>query len=127
MITGIPVIFDYLKKFVTDNNISENVLFLGFIDRKEQLKIMQHSEAVIQPSLFEGWSTVIEDARALNKYIIASDLRVHRNSYRLMQHFLIPVMKMSWQIKCQTYFQINRKFRKLIIPAISGNSETTLF
>ncbi|MFM6026689.1 MAG: glycosyltransferase, partial [Dolichospermum sp.] len=30
-----------------------------------------------QPSLFEGWSTVIEDAKSLGKNLIASDLDVH--------------------------------------------------
>jgi hypothetical protein len=37
---------------------------------------MRHSLAVIQPSLFEGWSTVVEDARCLGKKIILSDLLV---------------------------------------------------
>jgi glycosyltransferase involved in cell wall biosynthesis len=38
---------------------------------------MRESRAVIQPSLFEGWSTVIEDAKALGVPVIASDLPVH--------------------------------------------------
>lgn len=67
-----------LKEFVIKNNLSDNVLFLGFIDREEQLQLMNHSYAVIQPSLFEGWSTVIEDAKAMNQFIIASDISVHR-------------------------------------------------
>ena len=32
----------------------------------------------MQPSLFEGWSTVVEDAKCLNKFIFLSDLPVHR-------------------------------------------------
>jgi glycosyltransferase involved in cell wall biosynthesis len=67
-----------LKRLVRDNGLEEHIRFLGFIDRKEMLKIMEKSMAVIQPSLFEGWSTVIEDAKAMNKFIFASDLRVHR-------------------------------------------------
>jgi hypothetical protein len=38
---------------------------------------MKHAKAVIQPSLFEGWSTVIEDAMAMNQVVIASDLQVN--------------------------------------------------
>jgi glycosyltransferase involved in cell wall biosynthesis len=38
---------------------------------------MRASAAVLQPSQFEGWSTVIEDARALGKPLIASDFPVH--------------------------------------------------
>jgi hypothetical protein len=32
----------------------------------------------VQPSLFEGWSTVVEDARSLGKPIVLSDLAVHQ-------------------------------------------------
>ena len=38
---------------------------------------MKNSYAIIQPSLFEGWSTVVEDAKALNKFIFLSNLKVH--------------------------------------------------
>ena len=67
-----------LKQKVKDLHLEDNIHFLGFLDRKEQLLIMQNAQAVIQPSLFEGWSTVIEDARALNKFVIASDLDVNK-------------------------------------------------
>jgi glycosyltransferase involved in cell wall biosynthesis len=33
---------------------------------------------VIQPSLFEGWSTVVEDAKAIGRPLIVSDLPVHK-------------------------------------------------
>jgi hypothetical protein len=32
---------------------------------------------VLQPSQFEGWSTVIEDARSVGRPVIASDFPVH--------------------------------------------------
>jgi len=38
---------------------------------------MKKSIAIIQPSLFEGWSTVVEDAKSLGKNIIVSDINVH--------------------------------------------------
>ena len=66
-----------LKAYVKENDLKGVVRFLGFLDRREQLKLMKHSVAVIQPSLFEGWSTVIEDAMAMNQRIIASDLEVN--------------------------------------------------
>lgn len=73
-----PTYSDDLKEYVIKNNLSKNILFLGFIDRAEQLQLMNHAKAVIQPSLFEGWSTVVEDAKAMSQYIIASDIQVHR-------------------------------------------------
>lgn len=73
-----PDYFNSLKKIVSDNSLQDIVRFLGFIDRREQLKLMSESLAVVQPSLFEGWSTVVEDAKAMNKYILLSDIPVHR-------------------------------------------------
>lgn len=67
-----------LKQFVINNNLQNNVLFLGFIDRNEQLQLMKNSIAVVQPSLFEGWSTVVEDVKAMNHVIVLSDLPLHK-------------------------------------------------
>ena len=67
-----------LKKYVSDNDLSDHVTFLGFIDRNEMLNLMHYSAAVIQPSLSEGWSTVVEDAKSLGKFVIASDIELHK-------------------------------------------------
>jgi glycosyltransferase involved in cell wall biosynthesis len=73
-----PGYTEKLKAYVKENNLDDNIRFLGFLDRREQLKLMKHAVAVIQPSLFEGWSTVIEDAMAMNQRVIASDLDVNK-------------------------------------------------
>lgn len=57
--------------------VRNKIAILGVIPRAAQLQLMRSSVAVVQPSLFEGWSTVLEDARALGKKIILSDLAVH--------------------------------------------------
>jgi glycosyltransferase involved in cell wall biosynthesis len=72
-----PGYTESLKKYVTENNLSSNILFLGFLDRAEQLQLMNHAQAIVQPSLFEGWSTVVEDAKAMSQLILASGLDVH--------------------------------------------------
>jgi glycosyltransferase involved in cell wall biosynthesis len=66
-----------LKAYVTKNKLENNTRFLGFLPREEQLIILRNCKAVIQPSLFEGWSTVVEDAKAQNKFLFLSDLPVH--------------------------------------------------
>ncbi len=59
-------------------NLTKQVYLLGLIPRLKQIQLMRCSLGVIQPSLFEGWSTVVEDARCLGKPIIISDISVHR-------------------------------------------------
>jgi glycosyltransferase involved in cell wall biosynthesis len=73
-----PGFFDEIQRFVTDHELGDQVKFLGFIGRQDQLVLMKNSIVIIQPSLFEGWSTVVEDAKALGHPIIASDLAVHK-------------------------------------------------
>jgi glycosyltransferase involved in cell wall biosynthesis len=73
-----PKYTDELKSYVSNNKLSDNIKFLGFIERLEQLKLLEICRAVIQPSLFEGWSTVIEEAMAMNKLVLASDLDVNK-------------------------------------------------
>ncbi len=85
-----PTYADDLKEYVIKNNLSKNILFLGFIDRAEQLQLMNHAKAIIQPSLFEGWSTVIEDAKAMNQFVIASDINVHREQLQTNCKFFSP-------------------------------------
>jgi len=66
-----------LHKIIADNGLHDQVSMLGVIPREDQLQLMKHSQAVIQPSLFEGWSTVIEDAKSLQVPVVASDLTVN--------------------------------------------------
>ncbi len=73
-----PGYTDSIKNYVVEHDLHENIKFLGFLDRVDQLKLMELSAAIIQPSLFEGWSTVIEEAMAMNKVVLASDLDVNK-------------------------------------------------
>jgi glycosyltransferase involved in cell wall biosynthesis len=73
-----PEYFDSLKKFIEDNDLSKNVFILGLLPRLEQIQLMRAAAAVLQPSYFEGWSSLVEDARVLGKRIFVSDIPIHR-------------------------------------------------
>ena len=66
-----------LHSIIEDNKLQDQISLLGVLPRNDQLQLMRHSQAVIQPSLFEGWSTVIEDAISLQVPVIAANLRVN--------------------------------------------------
>ncbi|MEH1823857.1 MAG: glycosyltransferase family 1 protein [Nostoc sp.] len=69
--------FKELSYKIEKLEISKQIHILGLIPRIDQIQLMRMCLAVIQPSLFEGWSTVIEDARALGKPMLVSDFPVH--------------------------------------------------
>lgn len=77
-----PTYPDYLKEYVKKLNLDNEIRFLGFIPREDQINLMKKSIAVIQPSLFEGWNTSIEDAKVFNKLVIASSLPVHKEQLK---------------------------------------------
>jgi len=72
-----PEFFPKLKAQIKELGIEKQVHIVGMIPREDQVCLIRASKAVLQPSKFEGWSTVIEDARALGKPVIASDFPVH--------------------------------------------------
>ena len=70
--------YESLEKIISENELDEHIAILGFIDRMDQLILMKNAHFLIQPSLFEGWGTVLEDAKVLDKTVLLSDISVHR-------------------------------------------------
>jgi glycosyltransferase involved in cell wall biosynthesis len=79
-----------INDFIVSNGLEKEILIIGFIDRNKQLILMKNAVAVIQPSFFEGWSTVIEDAKSLGKRVIASDITIHREQISFNVDFFNP-------------------------------------
>ena len=69
--------FARLTALIEELGIQSRVFLLGFIPRFDQIQLMRYAIAVVQPSLFEGWSSILEEARALGKPVLASNLAVH--------------------------------------------------
>lgn len=85
-----PSYINEVKKMLNSPLVKEQVKVLGFIDRATQLCVMKHSRFIIQPSLFEGWGTVVEDAKVLRKKILLSDIKVHREQMDYNCRFFNP-------------------------------------
>jgi len=80
----------FLRQKIQEWGLTDQVRFLGFMPREDQIVAMREAQAIIQPSRFEGWSTVIEDAKALNQYVIASNLDVHKEQLTRNADFFDP-------------------------------------
>jgi glycosyltransferase involved in cell wall biosynthesis len=81
---------DSLKRLVAELGLQENIRFLGFLPREDQIVLFENAVCIIQPSLFEGWSTVIEDAKSYSQYVIASDLPTNREQIQSNVEFFDP-------------------------------------
>jgi glycosyltransferase involved in cell wall biosynthesis len=72
-----PLFFDSLMTYAEHLGIRQHIHLLGITPYEDLLGLMAHSIALINPSLFEGWSTTVEEAKALGKQLILSDIPVH--------------------------------------------------
>lgn len=73
-----PEHFSKLMERVRSSGVEEWFRVLGVVPYGDLLSLMRHSVAVINPSLCEGWSTTVEEAKALDKTVLLSDIAVHR-------------------------------------------------
>jgi glycosyltransferase involved in cell wall biosynthesis len=86
VVTGLPC--DYrdpenkaLSQFFQESakeDVAGSIHFLGQIPYSDLVAIMRAAALIIQPSFFEGWSTSIEDSKALGRPLVCSDIPVHR-------------------------------------------------
>lgn len=73
-----PHHIDELKALIRSLGLTGSVRMLGLVSRPDQIEILRHAAAVVQPSLFEGRSTVVEDTKIIGRPILLSDIPVHR-------------------------------------------------
>jgi glycosyltransferase involved in cell wall biosynthesis len=73
-----PGYFKLLMRQATESGCEDDFKVLGLVPFTDVASLMRHSVAVINPSLFEGWSTTVEEAKSMGKTIILSDIPVHR-------------------------------------------------
>ena len=69
---------------------ADRVRILGVVPRDDYLGLVRQAAALLQPSLFEGWSSVVEDARAYGRPIALSDIPVHREQDPPLAFFFKP-------------------------------------
>jgi glycosyltransferase involved in cell wall biosynthesis len=73
-----PTHFSQLKATIEAEGLSKNFIILGMVPYSHIFQLMRQALAVLQPSLFEGWSTTVEETKSIGKQIILSDIPVHQ-------------------------------------------------
>jgi glycosyltransferase involved in cell wall biosynthesis len=73
-----PGHLSHLKALIQHAGLQRSFLLLGLIPHDHVLALMRSSSALINPSAFEGWSTTVEEAKAMGTPMILSSLRVHK-------------------------------------------------
>ncbi len=72
-----PYYFKRIQNLICDNGLKDNLRLLGMIPSAHISILMMECSALINPSTFEGWSTTVEEAKAIGVPMILSKIRVH--------------------------------------------------
>jgi len=70
--------FKKIKSFISKNHLENNYRYLGIVPFKEVESFIYHSVALIHPSKFEGRSSPVEQAKAIGKQVILSNIDIHK-------------------------------------------------
>lgn len=85
-----PSYIEELKSYIDGNGLNDFVVLTGFVSSEELTSLIKNAYAIVQPSLFEGWNTTVEDCKYYNKFIFLSDLPVHREQCKENVCFFNP-------------------------------------
>jgi glycosyltransferase involved in cell wall biosynthesis len=92
-----------LTNFIKENQLETNIFLLGLVSSNQLYSLMYKSLCVINPSLFEGWSTTVEECKTMDKLMIVSDIKVHKEQNPKGYYFnpsdftqLSKIMKDIW-------------------------------
>jgi glycosyltransferase involved in cell wall biosynthesis len=79
-----------LQSLIKSSGLTHNFRFIGMIPRQHVFALMRGCTALINPSLSEGWSTTVEEAKSLGVPMLLSNLRVHLEQAGDSAHFFDP-------------------------------------
>ncbi|MCB0338388.1 MAG: glycosyltransferase family 4 protein [Bdellovibrionales bacterium] len=100
-----PDYSDEILSTIAQLGIAEQVYLLGLTPREDQIALVRRSAGLIQPSLFEGWNTSVEEARIMGKHILLSDLAVHREQSPPDALFFKPDSVKDLSEKMQSFYK----------------------
>lgn len=94
-----------IQEKIRMKGLASNLCFTGKLPRNELLFLMMRAKAIVLPSWYEGWSTVLEEAKALGQNCLVSDIPVHREQDHAAAKYFRPdrpeelaeLLMKSWQ------------------------------
>ena len=66
-----------LLQAIASSGLNNQISVLGRVPYPDVINLMRTAALIIQPSRFEGWGTVVQDAKALGRPVLCSDIPVH--------------------------------------------------
>lgn len=71
-------VFNEVQEYVTQNKLGSFFRLVGRVSSDDLNCLIAASQALINPSMYEGWSTTVEEAKSIGLPMLLADLRVNR-------------------------------------------------
>lgn len=85
-----PGFYNTFLSKINELGVSTKVRVLGLIPKSDQFQLLRYCQALLQPSLFEGWHTGVEEAHLIGKRILLSTIPVHVEQNPPNSYFFDP-------------------------------------
>ena len=72
-----PGHYEWLLDLSRERGVDDRFISLGAVPFPHVAALMRASIALVNPSLFEGWSTTVEEAKSSGKRVVLSSIPVH--------------------------------------------------
>jgi len=105
---------DKIIDIIKTHKLENNFRILGVVSYQELMSLMKFSIAVINPSKSEGWSSTVEQAKSLGKFVLLSNLPVHKEQ-NPKRSFFFKVSDYLTLSKKIYYLNKNFSFKKDLV------------
>lgn len=85
-----PAYFPALETRLEQPDVRDRFRLLGVVPKQDVDALLLHCRFVINPSFFEGWSSTVEEAKAIGKHLLLSDIPVHREQAPACSDYFDP-------------------------------------
>jgi len=113
--------FKNLMSFIQKNKLNKFFNYLGLIKYDEVLSLIYNAKCILNPSLFEGWSSTVEQAKSYDKLLLLSNIGVHKEqnpkycnyfnpkNYKRLSKLILNIYKSKNHYKQKLDFKITEK------------------
>lgn len=115
-----------LQNLVAELGVGEYFRFLGMIPGADVGVLMRACAALINPSVCEGWSTTVEEAKVAGTPMILSDIGVHREQTDGNALFFDPAKPETLAAILITYAPPSAQTRKVLAACAADRSELSM-
>ena len=115
-----PNYFSDLMKKIKFYKLENQIKYKGILPYNKIINLLYNADIIINPSFFEGWSTVVEEAKILDKKILLSNIDVHIEQNPKKGIYFDPYNPKDLANSIQKIYESKKRVRKNLKTLINN-------